>query len=65
MAGFDHMTGEDPEATTIMMFDHILRQEGEVDVFGVRRWAGDSDSSDEGVNHNDDDDDGDYDIRDI
>ncbi|KAF5382441.1 hypothetical protein D9615_002712 [Tricholomella constricta] len=48
---------EDSETSTIMMFDHILREEGEVDVFGVRRWSGDSDSSDEDVGVDSDDDD--------
>lgn len=29
---------DDPDSTTISMFDHILREEGSVDVFDVRWW---------------------------
>lgn len=45
---------EDPERTTIMMFDHILREEGEVDVFDTRRWV--PASSEEGEDSSDDED---------
>ncbi|KAF8630849.1 hypothetical protein AX17_005208 [Amanita inopinata Kibby_2008] len=38
---------DDPDGATISMFDHILREEGEADVFSIRRWScsGDSDDS--------------------
>ncbi|KIK01883.1 hypothetical protein K443DRAFT_6548 [Laccaria amethystina LaAM-08-1] len=35
------------EQTTLSMFDHILREEGESDVFTVRRWSSDSSDEDE------------------
>ncbi|KAM6494060.1 WD40-repeat-containing domain protein [Amanita muscaria] len=38
---------DDPDRMTISMFDHILREEGEADVFEARRWTGDGSSSDE------------------
>lgn len=41
------------EQTTLSMFDHILREEGEADVFTVRRWN--SDSSDEEQEEHDSD----------
>ncbi|KAJ3534353.1 hypothetical protein NMY22_g6964 [Coprinellus aureogranulatus] len=37
------------EERTIRMFDHILRTEGQADVFETRRWIPASDSSDEGM----------------
>ncbi|RDB14747.1 DDB1- and CUL4-associated factor 5 [Hypsizygus marmoreus] len=58
LAGFGMLLeNEDSERATIMMFDHILREEGEVDVFSVRRWSGGSDSSDSEEEDEDDDDD--------
>ncbi|KAG0703749.1 WD40 repeat-like protein [Suillus ampliporus] len=39
---------DEGENGTISLFDHILREEGEADVFTVRRWGGeDEDSEDE------------------
>ncbi|KAF8073953.1 WD40 repeat-like protein [Lyophyllum atratum] len=56
LAGFDPGVDGDAEMATIMMFDHILREEGETDVFSLRKWSGDSDSSDEELNGDSDDD---------
>ncbi|KAG1742300.1 WD40 repeat-like protein [Suillus paluster] len=46
--------GDEGENETISLFDHILREEGEADVFTVRRWGeedsdSDSDSEDETI----------------
>jgi len=38
---------DDPDRITISLFDHILREEGEADVFEVRGWTSDNNSSDE------------------
>ncbi|KAG1766160.1 WD40 repeat-like protein [Suillus occidentalis] len=45
----DETGDEEEEDQTISLFDHILREEGEADVFTVRRWGEDSaeDSEDE------------------
>ncbi|KAJ3573186.1 hypothetical protein NP233_g2603 [Leucocoprinus birnbaumii] len=38
------------ERRTIRMFDHIIREEGNVDIFQERRWVDDESSSDEVMN---------------
>ncbi|PFH53402.1 hypothetical protein AMATHDRAFT_55347 [Amanita thiersii Skay4041] len=52
------IAADDPDGTTISMFDHILREEGSADVFQVRRWScpAMSGSSDEEVDDEDEDD---------
>ncbi|KAF9464101.1 WD40 repeat-like protein [Collybia nuda] len=39
---------EDSETVTVRMFDHILREEGQVDLFETRRWSDDSSDDEEG-----------------
>ncbi|KAF9013305.1 WD40 repeat-like protein [Cyathus striatus] len=44
----DVLSGDDTaERITLSMFDHILREEGEADVFEIRKWMGSESSSDE------------------
>ncbi|KAG6883817.1 hypothetical protein C0992_007701 [Termitomyces sp. T32_za158] len=50
---------ESEETTAIRMFDHILREEGNIDVFDERQWANGDSSSDELESMDGDDDDDD------
>jgi len=43
----DDNSEDDEELSAISLFDHILRQEGEADVFTIRRWGGSSESPSE------------------
>ncbi|KAG6809995.1 hypothetical protein H0H92_013777 [Tricholoma furcatifolium] len=57
LAGIEAHPDDDSESTAIRMFDHILREEGDTDVFDVRGQAGQDDSSSDETFEDDEDDD--------
>ena len=42
------------DCTPLTLITSILREEGDADVFGMRKWSEDADSSDEGSDGGDD-----------